>query len=256
MDEQAIKPPFCDSCDSKGVRHKAVCPKASKSPQEGPEPQNGIEANVSHETPSQASVEPKEPTPEEIAAELAELEAMKQAGEEKKVAEMRPTNSIDLSMFSPEQLLALKDAIDKTGAVDQKKKKRTAEFEIRSVDGRLVIDFSNCFKREVFDSEQQRKVVRTHIKVKLEGDTFTSWAEAPEERTMVYRDFQQLPRIICEQVAVAEYPHEVELGEVKSAQYSKPGHDVFVPNVVKYVRRRFTLRKPDGTTFDIFDDKL
>lgn len=208
-----------------------------------PAEQNGL-AGANHPAvengTSPATTAAPEPTTEDVAADLAAAEEGEGA-QEKPVAVMKPAATLDLAMFTEEQRQMLRDALSVTSAAATDKKRKNPTVELRTIDGRNIVEFSSAYKKKIYDEEQQKEVVRTHITVRFEGDTFVKWEDAPSANKLLYREFNGAPRIVAEVVGTVETPYTKDLGfEVFSKEQKQN-----VPVVVNYVRRILTLRLPD-----------
>lgn len=249
-----------ECCGSRGTTHKKGCPtlgepaekpqeaaQAAEKPETAKEPEpapeareeaqeedQGVSLTDDDDAVEEVEDEEPEPSPSDIAADLAEHESGEEVADDaaEHVAETRESKGLDLTQFTPEQLDALQSMIAAHTAKKKPRKDKRTVITLRSLEGKLILNFTKAFKKSVFDEEEQRNVVRTHIKVLLEGDE--------EYKTILYRDFNNAPRVRCELIGTENREREKEVGETFSAE-----HKIVVPMLVKYVDQILTLRVPD-----------
>lgn len=217
-----------ECCGSKGSRHKNGC--STLAPETPTEPTVPTEPVVPVEP-----VAPTEPSADDVAQELAQ-ESNDEAVEAKDaVAPVKQSQALDLSGMTDEQMSALQDAINiaKGGGKEVKKSRKTI-ITLRRLEGKIITNFTNAYKKSIFDEEQQRKVVRHHIRVRYDGDE----SKEPLNEVM-YRDFNSAERVRCELISTASKAWSKDLGEVFSAEEKRN-----VPMVVNYIDRIHTLKVP------------
>jgi len=177
--------------------------------------------------------------PQNVAETIGQRLSQQEEGESKGEQVINPENPVpfDLSKLSTEQLQNLKAMLAATPDRVQRKKKNPT-VKLRVIDGKVVMDFKNAYKALVDDPENNRKVERTHIQVKLQGeDTYHS---------VLYRDFMQADQVVCEILSTRQDKDEIVEGETISRETGRP-----VEMIVTVVKDFFTIKLPDGSTTEI-----
>ena len=152
--------------------------------------------------------------------------------EEEQVARMKEAKGLDLSGLSTPQILDLQNTINKFVTRKTEKKKTGKYVGIRIFGKKLVVAFGKAYKKEYFDTEEQRKVIKNHIKLKLSDGTI---------KEVVYSVFNNLPRVKCLVSGERSVERKIEGEEIMSAE-----HDKLVPNIIKFVDHFYTVVLPGG----------
>lgn len=200
--------------------------------------------------PATGSV-PKIPdaTPESVAARLA-TEAPDSISQDAPVGAQQghvptyelpkdeePAPAFDLSKLTPEQLIALKAALD--NAPLRITKKGNPIIKLRRLNERLVLDFGTCINTLYKDELTQVTSEVVLIPVKFMGVD----GKAEEKWTNIaYKDFMNAEQIKCEVLDKRSKPGRIVEGEVESNE--RPG--IMVELEVITVQDFFTVKLPEG----------
>lgn len=214
MEEAKEVPKGMNCCGSKGTRHKKGCAE---------------DAQASSEAVA------------DISAELSGEQKTKAEESEEKVAVEKEVPPLDLSSYPTEQLEAFRTAINnqlglEDEALDVEDKPHT--LELRQLDDKTIVSFGRAYRKKIFDVDEQRDVVVTHIDVKF--------LDEEEEQTVLYRDFNNAHRIACEITDTKRTEVPKILGKVFSKEKGR-----LVPNKIVYLKRVFTIKLPSGKILDI-----
>lgn len=215
--------------------NEAEKPDETKDPILGGNIQDGEGDNGAEKPETKHEPEGKANVTETIGQRLSQQEA----GEDKGEQVLNPENPLplDLSKLTTEQLQTLKSMLAATPDRVQRKKKNPT-VKLRVIDGKVVMDFKNAYKALVDDPENNRKVERTHIQVKLQGEE--------KYHSVLYRDFMQAKQVVCEIVSTRQDKDEIVEGETISRETGRP-----VEMIVTVVKDFFTIKLPDGSTVEI-----
>lgn len=195
-----------------------------------------------------------EPTADEIAARLSAEGGGGDGGgiapipaDEEPVA-AEPTAAFDLSKLSPEQLMGLRDAM---AALPQQRVKKRGNpiVKLRRIDGRIVVDFKNCFQRMVKDENTQITAEAVMIPVSFMDETGKPETETVEGKVrtkwtnVLWKDFMNSDQMKCEVIGTRRVPGSIIEGEVESNE--RPG--VIVEMEVRTIQDFFTVKLPEGS---------
>lgn len=147
--------------------------------------------------------------------------------------------AFDISKLSPDQLQQLAAALRAVPERVNDKKNKTVKVREVTVNGaqKLVLDFKRAFIGLVDDPENQRKVERHIIPIKVEGDT--------EFRNMLYSEFMQSPQVVCEVTKM----NKEELPIVEGETYDQ--YDRLVEMTRTEVVYTLTVKTPDGREIEL-----
>lgn len=182
---------------------------------------------------STPTVQEAQPVVASIGARLAQTEAK----EEEKVAESHEPIQFDLSKLSLDQMQALKQALNATPDSATRKKENPV-VQLRTNNGKIVIDFKRAYLGLVEDPENHRQIERHLIPVLLEGER--------DYINVRYTEFMQYDRIKCEIVSTRKENDDIVEGTVISNETGQP-----TEMLVKRTKDFFTVKLPDGRRLEI-----
>lgn len=185
--------------------------------------------------PEEAPETPEEPAVEDIASRLGGSQEVEEKETDAPEAEV-PT-SFDPSMFTQEQLQALKRMLNSTPDRPTNKNKGMV-IQLREINGKVVRDFSKAFNGFIQDPEEPtRRIPTVKIKVSFFGQ------EEPEE--MLYSEFMESTRRKFKVEGTRIETEEVEEGETISNETGQ-----LVTMVTVYHHRFYTI-DVDGTKVEV-----
>ncbi len=153
----------------------------------------------------------------------------------------KKTAPFDLSNMSEDDLRLLKNALAATpDRVTRKKVNPT--ITLRRIDGRMILDFKRSYNKLIDDPENNRKISRPHIPVLFEGDE----REDENYKVLLYNDFINAERVVCEVIRSRNEEYEIEEGETISRRTGRP-----VMMVVTGIHEWFTVVLPGGEEIEI-----
>lgn len=192
-----------------------------------------------------------EATPESVAARLAASEQPERITQDTPpgvptahvpVFDAPPTAEeplpFDLSKLSPENLIALKAALE--NAPLRIVKKGNPIVKMRRLNGRLIIDFGTCVNTLRKDELTQITSEVVLIPVKFMGD---DGKPDKEFSHVIYRDFMNSEQVKCEVLGMRNVEGGFDEGEVESNE--RPG--IMVEMHVTTVQSFFTVKLPAGS---------
>ena len=204
-----------------------VAPPQGLQPQD--EPTTPPSPNPTDTTPT-----PPTPTAGEVSSQVSEKLNKKE--EATNTADMIP---FDVDKLSSEQLRVLKA---KLSAQPEriKEEDRIKTIRLRSIDGNVLVDFKRAYIDLIDDPENNRKVKRHVIPVRLFSEE--------EYRTMLYSDF-----INSEQVALEVVSERKDIQEKVTGQVIHRKTGRLVDMVQRTTKQWYTVKLPSGDTVEIED---
>lgn len=173
---------------------------------------------------------------DKVVEDLGEEMAEEEETEESSFKTEKPIQEIDINSLSLEQLQQLQARLAATPHPSQTEAKKTI-VKVRMINGGYVVDFDRAYIALIDDPENNRKVERHVIPVKLHNQD--------EKVHVPYRQFLQSEQVDCEVTDTRKRDNPVKRGTT----YNE--HGELVDMMVNRVEHYFTLKTPDGETLEI-----
>ncbi len=154
-------------------------------------------------------------------------------GEGSKVAEPASPLPFDINSLSKEQLQSLKAMLEATPDSIKRAKSRPL-IELRTYEGKIVVDFGKAYMGVVHDVAQNRDVERPLMLVKFLGET--------EYTPVQWKKFMDSERVACEVLSTRTDVREISEGETFSRESGR---------LVEMIRKEtlvwFLVKLPEGS---------
>jgi len=177
---------------------------------------------------------------EDVVPSISDRLSEKESGSVKQGV-VNPEQAIpfDITKLSREQMQTLKSMLNATPDA-QTRKRENPRIKLRSIDGKIIIDFKRAFNTTLKDPELNRDVERHVIPVRFQGD--------PEEKyeNILYSRFINSDQIVCEIVDSRQKVEEFIEGETFSRETG-----TMVEMVRKEIKQWYTVKLPNGDTLEI-----
>lgn len=171
--------------------------------------------------------------------------------EEQEPIPAAPLPAFDLARLSPDQLMALRDAM---AALPQQRSRKRGNpiIKLRRIDGRMVIDFKNAYVTMQKNEETNVTSEVVMMGVRFMGDdgkgeTMPDPQDpnklVPKFTKIDWKNFMNADQVKCEVISTRRIPGSIVEGEVESNE--RPG--VMVEMEVRTIQDFFTVKLPEGS---------
>lgn len=178
-----------------------------------------------------------------------------QAQKPSEVVNPKNTMPFDVTQLSPDQLRALKAALNNTPEGREREKEKP-RITLRRIDGRYIIDFKNAYLGVVRDVELNRDVERHKIPVRFfNQEEYEQMLKGEEVQVhyedILYSEFMNAERVPCEVLRLTQEKKPYEIGET----YSQQRGGMVVMERVEVVSY-FDVQLPDGYVIKQLEGKI